>query len=39
MSFKVLLFFSSGGYFVQRSGTILVILIEGHPGNIPVKLN
>ena len=30
--------FSSGDHFVQRSGTILAILEEGHPRNIPVKL-
>ena len=26
--------FSSDGHFVQRSGTILAILVEGHPKNI-----
>ena len=26
--------FSSGGHFVQPSGTILAILVEGHPKNI-----
>ena len=30
--------FSSGGHFVQRSRTILAILIKGHPRNIPVQL-
>ena len=30
------LFFSSGGHFVQRSETILAILVEGHPRNISV---
>ena len=30
--------FSSGGHFVQRSRTILAILIKGHPRNVPVKL-
>ena len=29
---------SSGGHFVQRSRTILAILIKGHPRNIPVKI-
>ena len=29
---------SSGGHFVQRSGTILAILVEGHPRNISDKL-
>ena len=38
MSFKGFSFFSSSGHFVQRSGTILAILVEGHPRNIPVKL-
>ena len=31
MSF--MLIFSSGGHFVQQSGIILAILIEGHPKN------
>ena len=26
--------FSSDGHFVQQSGTILAILVEGHPKNI-----
>ena len=30
--------FSFGGPFVQRSRTILAILVKGHPKNIPVKL-
>ena len=30
--------FSFDGHFVQRSGTILAILVEGHPRNIRVKL-
>ena len=29
--------FSYGGHFVQRSETILAILVESHPRNIPVK--
>ena len=29
--------FSSGGHFVQRSGTVLAILVEGHLRNIPMK--
>ena len=29
---------SSGGHFIQRSGTIFAILVEGHSRNIPVKL-
>ena len=29
--------FSSGGHFVQRSGTVLAILVEGHLSNIPRK--
>ena len=37
MSFKVFSIFSSGGHFVQQSGTILAILVEGHPRNISVK--
>ena len=35
---KVFLFLSSGGHFVQWSGTILAILVEDHPRNISVKL-
>ena len=39
MSFKSFFStFSSGGHFVQPSGTILAILVEGHSRNIPVKL-
>ena len=30
--------FSSGGHYVQQSGTILAILVEGHPKTICVKL-
>ena len=30
--------FRFDGHFVQRSGTILAILVEGHPRNISVKL-
>ena len=30
--------FSFEGHFVQRSRTILAILVKGHPRNIPVKL-
>ena len=30
--------FSSGSYFVQPSGTILVILVKGHKRNTSVKL-
>ena len=30
--------FSSDGHFVQRGGTILAILVEGHPMNISTKL-
>ena len=30
--------FSFDGHFIQRSGTILAILVEGHPRNISVKL-
>ena len=29
--------FSSGGHFVHRRKTILVILVEGHLSNIPMK--
>ena len=39
MSFKSFFsIFSSGGHFVQRSGTISAILAEGHPRIIFVKL-
>ena len=37
MSFKGFSNFSSDGHFVQQSGTILAILVEGHPSNISVK--
>ena len=30
--------FSFDGHFVQQSGSILAILVEGHPRNISVKL-
>ena len=30
--------FCFDGHFVQQSGTILAILVEGHPRNISVKL-
>ena len=35
-SFKGFSIFSSGGHLVQQSGTVLAILVEGHPRNIPV---
>ena len=38
MSFKGFSIFSSGSHFIQLSGTILAILVEGHPRNISVKL-
>ena len=38
MSFKGFSIFSFDGHFVQRSRTILAILVKGHPRNIPVKL-
>ena len=38
MSFKGFSIFSFDGHFVQRSGTILAILVEGYPRNISVKL-
>ena len=38
MSFKGFSIFSSGGHFVQWSGTIFAVLVEGHPRNISVKL-
>ena len=38
MLFKGFSIFSSGGHFVQRSGTILAILAEGHPRNVSMKL-
>ena len=31
MSFKGVSIFSSGGNFVQQSGTILALLVEDHP--------
>ena len=36
MSFIGFSFFSYGGHFVQRSGKILAILVEGHQRNIDV---
>ena len=30
--------FSSGGHYVQPSGTILAYLVKGHSRNISVKL-
>ena len=38
MSLKSFSIFSSGGYFVQTSTTILAYLVEGQPRDIPVKL-
>ena len=38
LSFKGFSSFSSGSHFVQQTGTILKILVEGHPMNISVKL-
>ena len=35
--FKTFFIVSSGGNFVNWSGTILAILVENHIGNIPVK--
>ena len=35
---RVFSIFSFDGHFVQRSETILAILVEGHPRNISVKL-
>ena len=35
--FKDFSFFSSGGHLVNRSGTILAILVGSHLGNIPMK--
>ena len=35
---KVFLFFIPGGHFVQVSGKISTLLVEGHPINISVKL-
>ena len=37
MSFKGFTIFSSGSHFVELSGTILAILVEGYPRNIPVE--
>ena len=38
MSFGGFSIFSTGGHFVQRSETILAILVEGYPTNISMKL-
>ena len=38
MSLKGSSVLSSGGHFVQLSGTIFAILVEGRSRNIPVKL-
>ena len=39
MSFKGFFsIFSPGHHFILQSGTILAILVEGHPRNISVKL-
>ena len=38
MSFKGFSSFSSGSHFVQQTGIISTILVEGHPVNISVKL-
>ena len=32
-------YFTSGGHFVHRSGTVLATLVEGHQSNIPKKFN
>ena len=37
-SFKDFSIFSSDGHLVQWSGTVLTILVKGHPRNLPVKL-
>ena len=37
-SFKGFSIFSSGGHFVQRSGTVCAILVDSHLRNLPVKL-
>ena len=38
MSLKGVPIFSSAGHFVQWSGTILAVLIEGQPRNLSKKL-
>ena len=38
MLFKRFSIFSSGSHFVQQSGTILAVSVEGRPKNISVKL-
>ena len=35
---KIFIIWSSGDHFVQRSGTICAILVEGNIGNYSVKL-
>ena len=35
--FKKFSIFSSGGHFVNQSGTILATLVGGHRSNIPMK--
>ena len=35
--FCLFVFFSSGGHFVQQSGTISVILVKGYKRNTSVK--
>ena len=37
MSFKGFSILSSGCHFVQQSGTILALLVEGHSRSISVK--
>ena len=37
LAFNFFSIFSSGGYFVYRSETILAILVGSHIGNIPEK--
>ena len=38
MPFKFISIFSSGGHFVQQSGTVCKILVEGIMRNISVEL-
>ena len=38
MSFKGFTIFSFGGPFVQQSGTILAVLVGGHPRKNSMKL-
>ena len=37
LAVKIFSFFSSDGHLVNRSGTILSILVEGNLSNIPMK--